>query len=98
MNLLSISENLISRLSFYSFKLAIVYCLDDTLTFLDQCFKIALLQRSFVIFFYFIDDLTFTTEKIYYGCMTKNADGTNKIIGTNDKCPTPTDNRFWKHP
>ena len=29
-------------------------------------------------------------ELIYHGCMTKNADGTNKIIGPGEKCLTPT--------
>ena len=52
-----------------------------------------MLQRSFVIFF-FIDNLTLLMEKLYHGCMTKNADRTNEIISPNDKCPTPTDNSF----
>ena len=29
--------------------------------------------------------------KIYHGCMLKNADGTNKIIGSTEKCLIPTD-------
>ena len=37
-------------------------------------------------------------EKIYHGCMTKNADGTNKIIGPGEKCLIPTDKCFWKDP
>ena len=28
--------------------------------------------------------------------MTKNADGTNKIIGPGEKCLVPTDKCFWK--
>ena len=35
-------------------------------------------------------------ELIYHGCMTKNADGTNKIIGPGEKCLTPTAQCFWK--
>ena len=26
-------------------------------------------------------------EQIYHGCMTKNADGTNKLIGPGEKMP-----------
>ena len=37
-------------------------------------------------------------EKIYHGCMAKNADGTNKIIGPGEKCLIPTDKCFWKDP
>ena len=36
--------------------------------------------------------------KIYHGCMTKNADGTNRIIGPGEKCLAPTDKCFWKDP
>ena len=35
---------------------------------------------------------------IYHGCMTKNADGTNKLIGSGDKCVTSTAQCFWKYP
>ena len=35
---------------------------------------------------------------IYYGCMTKNADGTNKLIGPGEKYVTPTAQCFWKDP
>ena len=35
---------------------------------------------------------------IYHGCMTKNADGTNKLIGPGEKCVTPTGQCFWKDP
>ena len=35
---------------------------------------------------------------IYQGCMTKNADGTNKLIGSGEKCVTPTAQCFWKDP
>ena len=34
----------------------------------------------------------------YYGCMLKNADGTNKIITCTDKCISPTDKCMWKCP
>ena len=37
-------------------------------------------------------------ELIYHGCMTKNADGTNKIIGPGEKCLTLTAQCFWKDP
>ena len=37
-------------------------------------------------------------ELIYHGCMTKNADGKNKIIGHGGKCLTPTAQCFWKDP
>ena len=36
--------------------------------------------------------------QIYHGCMTKNANGTNKIIGPAEKCLVPTDKCFWKDP
>ena len=36
--------------------------------------------------------------KIYHGCMTKNADGSNRIIGPAQKCLVPTDKCFWKDP
>ena len=35
---------------------------------------------------------------IYHSCFTKNADGTNKLIGPGEKCFTPTAQRFWKNP
>ena len=35
---------------------------------------------------------------IYHGCFTKNADGTNKLIGQGEKCLTPTAQCFWKDP
>ena len=37
-------------------------------------------------------------ELIYHGCFTKNADGTNKLIGPGEKCLTPTTQCFWKDP
>ena len=38
--------------------------------------------KSHLSFYFFcIDSLTFDMEKIYHGYMTKNADGTNNIIG-----------------
>ena len=37
-------------------------------------------------------------ELIYHGCFTKNADGTNKLIGPGEKCLTPTAQCFWKDP
>ena len=36
--------------------------------------------------------------QIYHGCMTKNADGTNGIIGPGEKFLVPTDECFWKDP
>ena len=35
---------------------------------------------------------------IYHGCFTKNADGTNKLIGPEEKCLTPTAQCFRKDP
>ena len=35
---------------------------------------------------------------IYHCCFTKNADGTNKLIGPGEKCLTPTAQCFWKDP
>ena len=35
---------------------------------------------------------------VYHGCFTKNADGTNKIIGPGEKCLIPTAQCFWKDP
>ena len=35
---------------------------------------------------------------IYHSCFTKNADGTNKLIGPGEKCLTPTAQSFWKDP
>ena len=37
-------------------------------------------------------------EQIYHGCMTKNVDGTNKLIGPGGKCLIPTAECFWKDP
>ena len=36
--------------------------------------------------------------QIYHDCMTKNADGTNKIIGPGEKCLFSTGKCFWKDP
>ena len=35
---------------------------------------------------------------IYHGCLSKNADDTNKLIGPGEKCLTPTAQCFWKDP
>ena len=37
------------------------------------------------------------SEKIYHGCLTKNRDGTNKLIIKGEKCLVPTNKRFWKY-
>ena len=37
-------------------------------------------------------------EKIYHACMTKNANGTNKIIDPGEQCLIPTNNPLWKLP
>ena len=37
-------------------------------------------------------------DLIYHGCFTKNADGTNRIIGLHQKCVIPTNRPFWKDP
>ena len=33
---------------------------------------------------------------IYHGCLSKNADDTNKLIAPGQKCLTPTAPWFWK--
>ena len=35
---------------------------------------------------------------IYHDCFTKNAHGTNKLIGPGEKCLIPTAQCFWKDP
>ena len=37
-------------------------------------------------------------DQIYDGCMTKNVDETNKLIGPGEKCLVPTEECFWKDP
>ena len=37
-------------------------------------------------------------NRIYHGCFTKNADGTNKIILAGERCFCPTSRPFWKFP
>ena len=37
-------------------------------------------------------------DRIYHGCMTKNADGTNRIIVPGEQCLVPTANCFSKYP
>ena len=36
-------------------------------------------------------------DRIYHGCMTKNADRTNRLIGPGEKCLVPTARPFWKY-
>ena len=36
-------------------------------------------------------------DRIYLGCMTQNADGTNRLIGSGEKCLVPTARPFWKY-
>ena len=36
-------------------------------------------------------------DRIYHGCMTKNAGGTNRVIGPGEKCFVPTAQAFWKY-
>ena len=33
-------------------------------------------------------------DRIYHGCMTKNAGGTNRVIGPGEKCFVPTAQAF----
>ena len=35
-------------------------------------------------------------DRLYHGCMTKDADGTNRLIGPGEECPVPTVRPFWK--
>ena len=36
-------------------------------------------------------------DRIYHGCMTKNSDGTNRLIGPREKCLVPAARPFWKY-
>lgn len=36
-------------------------------------------------------------DRIRHGCMTKSADGTNRLIGPGEKCLVPTAKPFWKY-
>ena len=36
-------------------------------------------------------------DRIYHGCMTQNADRTNRLIGPGEKCLVPTVRPFWKY-
>ena len=35
-------------------------------------------------------------NRVYHGCFTKNADGTNKIILAGERCLCPISRPFWK--
>ena len=41
-----------------------------------------------IIIFYFL--MVEKMDRIYHGCMTKNTDGTNRLIGPGEKCLVPT--------
>ena len=66
------------------------------------CFCIKALRslnyKGHLSYFFCVNDLAFDMEKVYRSCMTKNADGTNKIIGPGEQCLIPTNNPFWKQP
>ena len=36
-------------------------------------------------------------DRIYHGCMTQNADRTNRLIGPGETCLVPTARPFWKY-
>ena len=36
-------------------------------------------------------------DRIYHDCMTKNAEGTNRLIAPGEKCLVPTARPFWKY-
>lgn len=36
-------------------------------------------------------------DRIYNGCMRKNADGSNRLILRGEKCLVPTFQPFWKY-
>ena len=36
-------------------------------------------------------------DRIYHGCMTQNADRTNRLIGPGENCLVPTVRPFWKY-
>ena len=38
------------------------------------------------------------SERIYHGCFTRNADGTNKLLLKGENCLFSTNNPFWKYP
>ena len=40
----------------------------------------------------------FTMDRLYHGCMLKNAEGTNRIIDAGEKCLVMTRKCFWKDP
>lgn len=37
-------------------------------------------------------------DRLYHGCMLKNAGGTNRIIDAGEKCLVMTRKCFWKDP
>ena len=55
------------------------------------------LFKLFIAFFILFIDAS-NMNCIYHGCMTKNADGTNKIILAGEKFLVPTAKCFWKYP
>ena len=36
-------------------------------------------------------------DRLYHGCMTKDADGKNRLIGPGEECPVQTVRPFWKY-
>ena len=38
------------------------------------------------------------SDRIFYGCFTKNQDGANRLIEKNRGCLCPTNKPFWKYP
>lgn len=46
-----------------------------------------------------VDQLfNFIMDRLYHGCMLKNADGTNRIIDAGEKCLVMARKCFWKDP
>ena len=68
------------------------------------CFIVFRLQISYYILFkqqfVYSNLLTkdYIMDLVYDGCIAKNANGTNKIIGPGEKYLVPTDKCFWKDP
>ena len=53
--------------------------------------------QFFILFFFFLLSILDKIDQIYHGCMTKNADGRNRLIGVDKKSLVPTAKPFWKY-
>ena len=55
-------------------------------------------RLAVTIFFSILQTKDHSMYLIYHGCMTKNTDGSNRLIGPGKKCLVQTDECFWKDP